>query len=429
MEWEKQILVIGLTGAFGSGSTTAARHLRDERGFEMITLSDCIRAEWKKRNSSKSKSSRKMSEKKPAKEPSRFDLQRLGDELRQKNKSGVLIERALETLKEKGVDPKYIVFDGIRNLGEIERLRDIFGYKFSLIAVLSSNDDRWGRIGSAAYLDKGLTLSDFIQDDQRDSNEEVAWGQQVQLCIDRADILVDNSTTVTLPSFKTKVLEFVDLVAGKSIRSARMDEILMNIAFSASHSSKCLKRHVGAVIVDDFGRVVGVGYNENTLGTNPCVEEPQYGNQCYRDIVRNDHFKRLSVRQILCPVCASKLPEITGPPWRCPVCWGNGVKTNLEAFFFPDRAMNWCTAIHAEVWAILAAGDRGRGGILYTTTFPCFQCAEKITQAEIRKIIFTEPYPDPHSQKRLVLAKVELQQFEGVRSSSFERIFSRTKPD
>jgi deoxycytidylate deaminase len=85
--------------------------------------------------------------------------------------------------------------------------------------------------------------------------------------------------------------------------------------------------------------------------------------------------------------------------------------------------------VHAEVWAILAAGGRARGGVLYTTTFPCAQCAEKIIQAGIAKVVFTESYPDPYGAERLRLGQIELEQFEGVRSSSFERIFSRIKPD
>jgi dCMP deaminase len=90
--------------------------------------------------------------------------------------------------------------------------------------------------------------------------------------------------------------------------------------------------------------------------------------------------------------------------------------------------MTWCTAVHAEVWAILAAGERARGGELYTTTHPCFQCAEKIAQAGIRRVCFTEAYPDADSAKRLTMAGVELVQFEGVRSASFERIFARNRP-
>jgi deoxycytidylate deaminase/dephospho-CoA kinase len=405
--------IIGLTGAFGSGCTTTAKHLRDKRGFTLVRLSDPIKTNWAENHEQ---------------QPTRPDLQRLGDELRQKNHPGILVELALKAAENDGKLPERLVIDGIRNVGEVDYLRDVYGYRFTLIAVLADVDARWDRIGSD-YTDNGFTRSDFLADDLRDRNEETKYGQQVELCVDRADILVDNSTDVSLSRFKTKLLEFVDLITGKKLRGARQTEILMNIAFSASHSSKCLKRHVGAVIADPAGQVVSAGYNENPLGTHPCVEEPEYENQCFRDIIRNNHFKFLAEKGARCPVCGEKLIFEKGPPWRCGACAEKAQKTNLESFFFPDRALNWCTAVHAEVWAILAAGERARKGTLYTTTFPCAQCAEKIVQSGIVKVVFTESYPDLYGANRLKLGAVELEQFEGVRSSSFERIFARTKPD
>lgn len=406
-------VVIGFTGAFGSGCTTAAKHLRDTRNFHYILLSDYIRQEWERQHNGKA--------------PSRLDLQRLGDQLRREHGNGVLVERGVETALQKSEDSSRLVIDGIRNVGEIDSLRATFGYQFTLLAVLASRDARWARIGST-YTDKKQTKDDFVGDDTRDSNEETDYGQQVELCLDKADILIDNSDPTTTMDFQRKILEFVDLATGAKPRPARQEEILMNIAFSSSHSSKCLKRHVGAVVVDVQGQVVGVGYNENPLGTKPCAEEPTYDYQCYRDILRNNHFVQLAQKAVRCPVCGEPLVEQKGPPWVCGACGNKGLKTNLEALFFPDRAMNWCTAVHAEVWAILAAGERARGGTLYTTTFPCFQCAEKLVQAGIETIFFTEIYPDPHSGNRLKLAGVDLLQFEGVRSSSFERIFSRNRP-
>jgi len=407
--------IIGLTGAFGSGCTTAAKHLRDTRGFTEVRLSDSIRAEWAKTNHG---------------DPSRLQLQRLGDELRQKNHPGILVQLALQEVAQKngGELPKDIVIDGIRNVGEIDHLRDALGFHFTLIAVLASSDARWDRIAST-YTDRGLGLAEFIEDDKRDKNEETQYGQQVELCVDRADILIVNSTEVSTTEFKEKLLDFVDLATGKKPRGASQTEILMNIAFSSSHSSKCVKRHVGAVIVDPKGQVVSAGYNENPLGTNPCAEEPEYEYQCFRDIIRNNHFKSLADKGARCPVCGEKIVFVKGPPWRCEACAIKKEKTNLESFFYPDRALNWCTAVHAEVWAVLAAGGRASGGTLYTTTFPCAQCAEKIVQSGISKVVFTESYPDPYGASRLNLGDIELEQFEGVRSSSFERIFSKTKPD
>jgi deoxycytidylate deaminase/dephospho-CoA kinase len=346
-------LVIGFTGAFGSGCSTACGYLRHERGFTMIALSDPLKAIWEKRTSNRNYT--------------REDLQKLGDEIRKEQGPGAVVKLAFEGVPQDYEHP--IVVDGIRNVGEIEALRDRFGYAFSLIAVLARRDDRWDRIGQSAYLDKSLGKSDFDDDDLRDWDEDTTYGQQVNLCVDKADILIDNQEA--LKGFKAKVLKFVDLLTRKQIVSATEQEIFMNMAFAASHSSKCKKRHVGAVIVAG-GQVVGVGYNENPLGTKPCVEEPTYNFECYRDILRNAHFADLANRGARCPKCGEPLKSKPGPPWLCEVCLAKNEKTNLEPFFFPDRAMSWCTAVHAELWALMSAGERAKGGSCTQLRSPAF---------------------------------------------------------
>lgn len=400
--------VIGFTGAFGSGCTTAAKHLRDQRHFVRVALSDAIRDEWRDTT-----------------EPMRADLQSLGNEIREDQGSGALVDKVMDHLYHL---PDLLVVDGIKNRGEVERLRDRYGYDFTLIAVLADRDSRWARIGSEQYADRGLSDADFIEDDARDQGEETSYGQQVELCVDTADVILDNSGSVTLTQYRQKVLEYADLLTGQKMRQPTKQERLMHMAYSSAHGSKCLKRNVGAVLADDRGQLVSAGYNENPLGTNPCVEEESYGYSCYRDIVRNEHFRQLGERNARCPECGAEIGVIEGPPWVCPKCRLDGIQTNLESFYFPDRAMNWCTAVHAEVWAIMTAGERAAGTVLYTTTFPCFQCAEKIIQAQVAKVVFTEAYPDVYSADRLALAGIPYEQFEGVRSSAFERVFSPSKP-
>jgi len=393
-------IIIGLTGAFGSGCSIAAQHLASFHGFKHIRLSDQIKKKWAGNGP-----------------PSRTDLQKLGDQLRQADGLGVLVDAALADC---GVLPEKIVVDGIRNVGEVDYLRARFGQAFTLVAVLSSTEARWTRIGAAVYNGDAAA---FSADDRRDRNEETLYGQQVELCIDAADFFIDNSDTVLLKDFLAEVKNAADLLTGASPRPPRQSEIHMNMAYSASHSSRCLKRNVGAVVVGKHGRIVGTGYNENPPTTKPCVEEPEYQNKCFRDIVRNSHFRNLHERGAVCPTCAKALPLIEGPPWQCPACQADGRKTNLEAVFFPDRALNWCTAIHAEAAALTDAGERARDGTLYTTTYPCMQCAEKITDAGISLVVYTEAYPDPHSEQRLSIGKVKVERFRGVRSSSFDRIF------
>lgn len=404
--------IVGFTGAFGSGCTTASKHVRDDFGFTLIALSEEVRKEWGKQNPSKKVS-----------DAPRDELQQVGDQLREQFGGAVLVERALKALP--GKRPTRIAIDGIRNGSEIAYLRKEFGFDFTLIAVLADVKERWSRIRTT-YTDIGRTETDFQQDDLRDQDEDTKHGQQVNLCVDMSDVFVANSKR-TNDEFRDRVSETIKLLTEIERRPPTADEVMMHMAFSSAHASQCLKRHVGAVVTDSLGQVAGVGYNENPLNTNPCAHEPAYGRRCFRDIIREEHFSTLTAQGANCPACGELLPVMKAPPWFCPACRDKGVKTNLEAHFFPDRAMWWCTAIHAEARALALAGEKARGGKVYTTTFPCFQCTEKIKQAGVTEVIYTDPYPDPPSEARLRLQGIGLNRFEGVRSSSFERIFKLAK--
>ena len=52
--------------------------------------------------------------------------------------------------------------------------------------------------------------------------------------------------------------------------------------------------------------------------------------------------------------------------------------------------------VHAEMAAIVDAAARGvsvRGATLYTTTYPCHNCARHIIAAGIGRVVYVEPYP------------------------------------
>ena len=61
-------------------------------------------------------------------------------------------------------------------------------------------------------------------------------------------------------------------------------------AYAASMRSSCLKRKVGAVIVDITGDVFSSGYNEVPAANNTCKCE--YG-MCYRDKLKKDYKETL----------------------------------------------------------------------------------------------------------------------------------------
>jgi deoxycytidylate deaminase/dephospho-CoA kinase len=412
-------LVIGLAGPFGSGCTTTAGILSEREGFTVLRLSDVIKAEWKRRYEGKI--------------PQRSDLQALGNQMRaEAANAGLLAEIGVGGIGDIRPDAR-IVVDGIRNVGEIEYLSDRFGAGFFVFALECPTSERWTRLNHI-YQKSGLDLEAFCKDDERDHDQEYKYGQQVQLCVDRADVLINNTDTSGIAALRDKLLAYLDLITGRRPRYATPSEIFMNLAYSAAHGSKCLKRQVGAVIVSapagEIGDIVGQGFNENPAPTKPCVEERQYGaingerGRCYRDIVRQDSFKSFVTLGLKCPICSAALTEPSPgvPLWKCTKC-----EQDFEKYFWPERAMTLCTAIHAEVAALYAAGRRSRGSTLYTTTFPCFQCTEKIILAGVRCIVFNEPYPDVRAGGRLILAGIETVRFEGIRSRRFDEIFARAR--
>ena len=137
------------------------------------------------------------------------------------------------------------------------------------------------------------------------------------------------------------------------------NEYFMRMAVLAATRSTCLRRHVGAVIVQDR-MVLSTGYNDTPRGLPNCGD-----GGCVR--------------------CASDAPS------------GVGLDT--------------CLCLHAEQNAIIQAAYHGvsiSGAAIYTTHQPCLTCAKMIVNAGIRRIVFAGDYPDPLALEMLQRAGVTL---------------------
>lgn len=124
------------------------------------------------------------------------------------------------------------------------------------------------------------------------------------------------------------------------------DEYFMEAAILASTRSTCLRRKVGAVIVNDR-RIVATGYNGAPKGIAHCEER----GGCLR--------------------------QKLGIP--------SGERHEL------------CMALHAEQNAIIQAATSGQsieGATIYVTHQPCVICAKMIINAGISRIVVKEGYPD-----------------------------------
>jgi len=404
--------VIGLTGSFGSGCSTLRESLV-KLGFEPFSLSKYVKEAWNLKTG------------KPIDKAPRKELQDVGDKLREDNhETHYLAKIALNEAEGKPKDTKPWVFDNIRNLGELRYFRNKFR-DFFLFAVDCSPKTRWDRV-KQHYLNLGFNENDFEIDDRRDKyDERTEYGQQVELCVDDADVIIDNdklypTDSVQIGKLADKINPYINLVKGELKRPPSPTELYMGIAYTASLMSQCIKRHVGALIVDEKNdAVVSVGYNETPPGIEPC--EIKY-RQCSRDIYKMKYFDKLENSGQKCPKCDVVLKDLKAP-FLCSSCG-----FDLDKYFISDKALDRCAALHAEEKAILNIGSRNiQGYTIYTTTFPCYSCAKKIVNSRLSSVVFVEPYPDQDSVDLLDEGKVSVRKFEGVKARAYFRVFGQPR--
>ena len=178
-----KLKVIGITGGFGSGKSTAASFF-ESKGYRKITLSQFLEEEVGKRGLL----------------ITRKNLQDIGNEWREKFGSGILAKKALEfALNSKA---RKVVIDGIRNTGEI---RELEKEEFVLVAIEASEKIRFERLKNLKRREK-LTWELFQKLDDRDMGEENSdAGLQLRRCMEMADTRVKNEGS--LEEFEKKLGE------------------------------------------------------------------------------------------------------------------------------------------------------------------------------------------------------------------------------
>lgn len=407
--------VIGLTGPVGSGTTTVADALK-QNGFKSVSLSSPIKAELFSRE--------RIPPGTPLIESAvpgfRRKLQAIGDEGRCDDPA-YWLKAAIETVAD---EHDGLVIDSVRNLGEVAALRQAFSM-FFLIAVCASPEVRWNRVKNDYDNNQRL----FKEDDKRDSGEGTPYGQQVEKCVLDADYVLINDQNAGSSERRPTILyeklkpdiELMQAIGQPPTgyrRPPTKMEIHMATAYAQSHASECLKRHVGAVIVDENEFALSVGFNENPLGMQPCRTKYRF---CFKD--SNMETKLEQINRINCPKCGTD--TALSKPWKCE---NVDCESDLKSLFFPSRNMELCTAIHAEERAIRSlAGRSAKGGTIYTTTFPCFQCARYIVDAELKRVVFVEAYPIEESLEFLKQQDVLVEPFSGFKARAFNLVFKQVE--
>ena len=170
---ENKPQIIGITGAFGSGKSTAAEILKNLE-FTKISLAQFLEEELENREENKI---------------TRHLLQNLGNEWRERFGPEILAKKAIELIKRQKIEKA--VVEGFRNKFEIEEFRKCSNFK--LIGVVVNRRIRFERLKKLKRREK-LNWKLFNKLDNRDLGiGEGKNGLQVAICLALSDIFIENN--------------------------------------------------------------------------------------------------------------------------------------------------------------------------------------------------------------------------------------------
>lgn len=277
------------------------------------------------------------------------------------------------------------IISSLKHPHEVERLREIYPEGFYLIGVHADKKRRLGFLTQDKRIDPAKA-EELIR---RDEDEGLPHGQRVTDTFHMADFFVRIDDREN--EFKQGIWRLLALLFGHPYVTPTFDEYAMFLAFAASLRSADLSRQVGAVVAVGH-QVVATGCNdvpkagggqywprENTLPHDTPF--PTDGRDFAHGFDCNKWEKEEIVKDIL-----RNLGHVGVAP--------EAVEAALRKSRIGDLT-EFGRMAHAEMEALLSCARLRLpldGGIIYTTTFPCHNCAKHIVAAGIRRVVYIEPY-------------------------------------
>lgn len=444
---DKPEIIIGLVGALGAPVDQVSELLKSavhDVGYDAteIRLSGFLKAYGSLATPDPSQNA--------AAEERYNRLMSRGDELRAKLGRGdalamhaaaeIAARRELSGRGSRALEGQAFILRQLKHPAEVQLLRQIYGDAFHLVGIYTSEGARNEYLRNV----KGIASTDANELIKRDAGEQITHGQQVTKTYHLSDLFVavDGWKDEHLADAAAQIRRYFDLMFGKGIVTPTIEEYGMYLAQAAAFRSADLSRQVGAAILSQEGEVLALGANEV-----PKAGGGQYwgGDSDDRDFVRgydsNEVLKLGAVEEVVAHLT---------PDWEKLDGQARDKIIGIAASKLANsRLMNlteFGRAVHAEMEALLSAvrvGQSVRDSVLYTTTFPCHNCAKHIVGAGIRNVIYVEPYPksladylhgdaigfslDQTSTSET--DRVHFRSFVGVAPRRFSALFSMVGPD
>jgi deoxycytidylate deaminase len=426
MERVGQELVIGLVGAIGTDLAAVERAL--DRAFETvdyrtrkINLIECLTTQIAQFSLSPNLTREKTyAAKMDAGNRFRYHLKR-NDALAL---LGIARIRELRKDASPDVNPDLpiqrcaYVFHSLKTPEEIETLRRVYKDNFWVIAAYASKRQRVRSLAqkiAAGHFDSDCDrylahAEQLVIRDEKEHGEE--FGQNVRGSFWNADVFVDASAHID--DIDRNIRRFVELLFGHPFSTPTRDEYGMFQAHGSGLRSASAGRQVGAAITTRDGDVVTTGTNEvaKPLGgqywsddkidhrdhTRPSDSNDDMGRNMIVDFLVRLQQKnwltpeksKLSTDELLANVEADILGAFPSYIAEEVGLWSLVEKARVK------HIIEYIRAVHAEMAALIAAARRGvsvDNCTLYSTTFPCHECAKHIVMAGIHRVVFIEPYP------------------------------------
>lgn len=337
------------------------------------------------------------------------------------------------------------IIDQVKRPEEVALLRALYRNLFYVAGVTRIYSKR-----EAALISERIRKNEVDELMEIDRMEDGSDGQQLDKTLFLADYFIRNDSTAA-DDKQDKLNRFLSLIHGDQSVTPTEIESGMFAAYSASLRSACLSRQVGAAITAKSGEVIATGCNDvpkaggglyshaSGKGDMRCIH--QEGRLCFNDL----HKRKLQVD--IGTVIDRVLAEVDIDLGTD----GGAIKLHelkrqklLEAIYKETRIkdlIEYSRSVHAEMDAIVSLARVGGTGLqeatLYTTTFPCHNCARHIVASGIMKVFYVEPYEkslakDLHDDaiafeieesKDLKPKRVEFLHFEGVAPRQFHNMF------
>lgn len=280
------------------------------------------------------------------------------------------------------------IIDSLKNPCEVELLQLIYKEMFFLFGILCPEDTRQTRLVEQ----KGINQTQAIQLMIRDKSEGEKSGQQMLKTIFYSNFFISN-TQENVDSLKPSLKRYIRIMMGDKSITPTIEENAMFHAQSAAVKSGCLSRQVGAAIIDQKGNIIATGCNdvpkaggglytmEDGAKDSRCMF--RYGGKCKNNESKDKIFN--DIDQIV-----KKNLNAESESQSEAIC------KEIRAHARINNLIEFCRAIHAEMDAITSVARNGgvtlRGASLFTTTFPCHNCARHIIATGISKVYYIEPY-------------------------------------